>query len=45
VLRKGVIDIPLLFILDRLWPLYGCMLVQPIVDAVSLVIAIRFYRK
>lgn len=43
VLRKGVIDIPLLFILDALWPLYGCMLVQPAVDAISLSVAIWFY--
>ncbi len=43
VARKGVLDIPLLFILDRLWPLYGCMAVQPVVDAISLVIALVFY--
>ena len=41
--RKGVLDIPLLFILDRLWPLYGCMAVKPVVDAISLVIALVFY--
>lgn len=45
VLRKGVLDIPLLFILDALLPLYGCMMVQPIVDAVSLAVAAAFYRK
>ncbi|MBR5381749.1 MAG: MATE family efflux transporter, partial [Oscillospiraceae bacterium] len=33
ILRKGVLDIPLLMLLDRLLPLYGCMFVQPIVDA------------
>lgn len=44
-LRKGVIDIPLLFLLDRLVPLYGCMAVQPIVDALSLAVALRFYRR
>ena len=43
VLRKGVLDIPLLFLLDGLLPLYGCMMVQPIVDAVSLVAAVVFY--
>lgn len=43
VLRKGVLDIPLLFLLDGLLPLYGCMMVQPIVDAVSLVAAVIFY--
>lgn len=45
VLRKAVLDIPLLFILDSLIPLYGCMLVQPIVDTISLIVAIQFYRK
>lgn len=45
ILRKGVLDIPLLFLLDRLLPLYGCMWVQPIVDLVSLVVAVLFYRR
>jgi putative MATE family efflux protein len=43
VLRKGVLDIPLLFLLDRLLPLYGCMWVQPVVDTVSLAAAVAFY--
>jgi multidrug efflux pump len=34
VLRKGVVDIPLLFLMDALFPLYGLFAVQPIVDAV-----------
>ena len=45
VLRKGVLDIPLLFLLDRLVPLYGCMAVQPVVDTISLIAALYFYRK
>lgn len=44
VLRKGVVDIPLLFCMDSLLPLYGCMVVQPIVDTLSLIAAICFYR-
>ena len=32
ILRKGSLDIPLLLLLDRLYPLYGCALVQPVVD-------------
>ena len=44
ILRKGVLDIPLLFLMDALFPLYGCMWVQPIVDAISLGVAIWFYR-
>ena len=44
ILRKGVLDIPFLFLMDALFPLYGCMWVQPIVDTISLVVAIQFYR-
>lgn len=43
VLRKGVIDIPLLLILDGIWPLYGCLWVQPIVDALALVVSFALY--
>ncbi len=45
VIRKGVLDIPLLFALDSLIGLYGCVMVQPIVDAVSLVVAICFVKR
>lgn len=45
ILRKGVLDIPLLFLMDSIIPLYGCMMVQPIVDTISLIVAIYFYRK
>lgn len=45
ILRKGVLDIPCLFIMDGIWPLYGCMLVQPIVDAISMTAALICYRK
>ncbi len=45
VFRKGVLDIPLLFLMDFLLPLYGCMWVQPIVDSFSFVIAMLFLRK
>lgn len=43
ILRKGVLDIPLLFLMDALLPLYGCM--QPIVDTVSLLVALLLYRR
>lgn len=43
VIRKGVLDIPLLFLMNALSGLYGCMWVQPIVDMISLVIAAAFY--
>ncbi len=45
MLRKGVLDIPLLFLFDALLPLYGCMWVQPVVDIISLTVAMSFYRK
>ena len=45
LLRKGVLDIPFLFIMDRVWPLYGCMLVQPMVDAISMAAALVCYRR
>ena len=45
MLRKGVLDIPLLFLFDALLPLYGCMWVQPVVDSISLVVALIFYRR
>lgn len=45
VLRKGVLDVPLLFMMDRIYPLYGCMWVQPIVDTISLIVAIYYYQQ
>ena len=45
VLRKGALDIPLLFLMDSVLPLYGLMWVQPIVDALSLVVCIVLYQK
>ena len=45
ILRKGVLDIPLLFLMDALLPLYGCMWVQPMVDTISLLAALGFYRR
>ncbi len=43
LLRKGLIDIPLLFLADYIKPLYGIMCVQPIVDTISLIVALMFY--
>ena len=40
--RKGVVDIPLLIIMNALWPLFGCMWVQPIVDFTSMLVAFYF---
>ena len=44
ILRKGALDIPLLFLMNALFGLYGCMWVQPVVDTVSLIVAGKFYR-
>ena len=45
LLRKGVLDIPLLFLMNALFGLYGCMWVQPMVDSISLVVAGAFSRR
>ena len=45
VLRKGVLDIPLLFLLNGLLPMYGCTMVQPIVDCVSMLAVLWLYRR
>ena len=45
VIRKGVLDIPLLFLMNGFLGLYGCMWVQPIVDSISLITAGIFYRR
>ena len=42
VLRKGLLDIPFLYILDRIWPLYGCMLVQLFVDLAAAAVILSF---
>ncbi len=45
ILRKGVLDIPLLFIMNSLIPLYGCLAVQIIVDLISLVVCLALNRR
>ena len=45
VMRKGVLDIPLYFVMDAVKPLYGCMWVQPIVDTLSLAAAVLLNRR
>ena len=42
ILRKGVLDIPLLFLMNACMGLYGCMWVQPIVDFTSMLFAVFF---
>ena len=42
ILRKGVLDIPLLFLMNACMGLYCCMWVQPIVDFTSMLFAVFF---
>ncbi len=44
LLRKGVIDIPLMFAMDHIFPLHGLMLVQPIVEFCGMLFAMIVYR-
>lgn len=44
LMRKGVIDIPLMFLMDHVFPLYGLMLVQPIVECFGMLFAMIVYR-
>ena len=43
--RKGVIDLPLMAFANFIWPMYGLMLVQPLMELLGSVIALMFYRK
>lgn len=45
IIRKGALDIPFLFLFDKLLPLYGCMWVQPVVDTITLITCMYFYMK
>ncbi len=45
IIRKGTLDIPFLFLMNWLVPLYGPVWVWPIVDAISLVIILILYRR
>ena len=49
VLRKGVLDVPLMFVFDGIWPLYGVACATPVAEAVSCVLciifAVRFFKK
>lgn len=43
--RKGAGDIPLLFLMNWLFPMTGLLMVQPIVDTSAMGIAFLFYRR
>lgn len=44
LLRKGTIDLPLMALANLIWPLYGLMLVQPLMETVGALVAGAFYR-
>ena len=43
--RKGIIDLPLMILFNIIWPMYGLMLVQPIMECCGAIIAIVLYKK
>lgn len=43
--RKGIIDLPLMLLFNLIWPMYGLMLVQPLMEFSRSMIALGMYRK
>ena len=43
--RKGIIDLPLMLLFNLLWPMYGLMLVQPLMEFSGSMIALGMYRQ
>ncbi|NLB90791.1 MAG: MATE family efflux transporter, partial [Clostridiales bacterium] len=43
--RKGILDIPFMFVLNIFWPMYGLMAVQPIMDILSTFLSLYLYRR
>ena len=43
--RKGIIDLPLMLLANLIWPMYGLMLVQPLMEFSGSMIALGMYRK
>jgi Na+-driven multidrug efflux pump len=40
IMRKGILDIPLMVLFNHLWPLYGVAASTPIVEGLSAVVAV-----
>lgn len=38
--RKGILDLPLMMLASRIWPMYGIMLVQPVMETCGALIAV-----
>ena len=45
LLRKGIVDLPLMLLANRLWPMYGVMLVQRFMEFLGATIALYMYHK
>lgn len=43
--RKGAVDIPLLFLFNAIFPMWGLLLVQPVVDTTAVLLAWHFYKR
>lgn len=43
--RKGILDLPLMLLANLIWPMYGLMLVQPLMEFSGSMIALSMYRK
>lgn len=44
ILRKGILDMPLMLLLTRVWPAYGTVWATPITDVVCCAVAIVLFR-
>ena len=44
-MRKGTLDLPLMVALNTVWPLYGLMLVQPIMECVTALVAVVLWAR
>ena len=43
IIRKGIIDIPLMYLMDSLVPMYGVIACQPMTDLISAAVALLLY--
>lgn len=43
LLRKGILDIPLMFIIPLMWPTYGIVAATPIADAICCAVAVVLF--
>lgn len=43
--RKGILDLPLMALFNLLLPMYGLMLVQPLMECCGAIIAVMLYKK